>query len=322
MSPGRRIGPYELAEPAGQGEILGVYRARDTERDQPVVLKLIQPHLQEDVGLIMRFGRRAETLARLQHPHLVPVREVSTSKDEVYLVTEAPSGQSLERRLAGRGPLEIDDVLSIVSQVAEALDYAHEQGVLHHDVRPANIYLDAKIARLADFVLLEAVGATPVYMAPEQLDETSAEASDGRSDIYALGVVVYEMLTGNPPFKGTAAEVAAAHLTQRPTPPRVHNPDLLPALDAILLKALAKQPQNRYQTAGELANALYEAVQVARTRRMADSEAFSSRTRDVSETGYKPSKVERKGGLPTWAWIGLGILLAVVVAVIILLATG
>jgi serine/threonine protein kinase len=322
MSPGRRIGPYELSEAAGQGEILGVYRARDTKRDQSVVLKLIQPHLQEDAGLIMRFRRRAETLARLQHPHLVLIREVSVGKDEVYLVTEAPSGQSLERRLAGHGPLEIDDVLSIVSQVAEALDYAHEQGVLHHDVRPANIHLDGKTARLADFLLLEAVGATPVYMAPEQLDETSAEASDGRSDIYALGVVVYEMLTGSPPFKGTATEVAAAHLTQRPTPPRVHNPDLLPALDAILLKALAKQPQNRYQTAGELANALYEAVQVARTRRMADSEAFSSRARGVGETGYKPSKAGRKGGLPTWAWIGLGILLVVVVTAVILLATG
>jgi serine/threonine protein kinase len=317
----RRIDQYELLEIVGQGEILTTYRARDTERDRLAVLKMVQPHLRDDAGLIDRFRREAEALTRLRHPHIVPVHAANIAEDAVYLVADAPAGESLERRLAGHGPLEVDDVLSIALQVAEALDYAHEQGVLHHDLRPANIYLADKTAVLTDFHLLESVGATPVYMAPEQLDETSAETADRRSDAYALGVIIYEMLTGRPPFTGTAADVAAAHLTQRPTPPRVHNPELLPALDAILLKALAKQPQSRYQTAGELATRLHEAVQVAQTRRMADNGMFDSKARMAGGTGYKPSSSDSEGSVPAWVWVGLGILLVVVAAVVILLVT-
>jgi serine/threonine-protein kinase len=320
--PQRRLDQYELLEPPSQGEVLSIYRARDTKHDQSVVIKLVHSHLRDDKELIDRFRREAESLIQLRHPNIVPVRDFGIDADAIYLVTDAPAGESLERRLAGQGALEIDDVLSIVSQVAKALDYAHEQGVFHHDLRPANVCLDDKVASLTNFYVLEAVGATPVYMAPEQLDETSAEAADRRSDAYSLGVIIYEMLTGRAPFLGTATEVAAAHLNQRPTPPRVHNPDLLPALDAILLKALAKQPQSRYQTAGQLAIALHEAVQVARTRRMADDGAFAARARLAGETSHKSSFSEDEGGWPTWVWVGLGILLVVVVAVVVLLVTG
>lgn len=321
MALGTRLDQYELLEIAGQGEIFTVYRAHDTERDRPVILKLIQSHLRDDSDLIDRFHREAERLIRLRHPHIAPVHDVNISEDALYLVADHPAGEPLERRLAGHGPLEIDDMLSIVSQVAEALDYAHGQGVLHHDVRPANIYLEGRSSVLTDFYLLEAVGATPVYMAPEQLDETSAETVDRRSDAYALGVVVYEILTGRPPFEGAAADVAAAHLTQRPTPPRMHNPDLLPALDVILLKALAKQPQSRYQTAGELATALHEAVQAAQTRRMADDGVFDNRAGTGNEMTSRPLPLDSEGGVPAWVWVGAGILLVVVVAAVILLAT-
>lgn len=322
MSQGRRLGRYELLDTQGEGEILTVYRARDTERNRPVILKLVHPHLQDDAELIARFQRRAEDLLSLRHAHIVSALDASFEKDAFYLVTEIPEGESLERRCAGHSPMEVDDVLSIISQVAQALDYAYRQGVGHHDVRPTNIFLKQKSAVLANFHLLEAVGATPTYMSPEQLDETSAEAVDQRSDAYALGVVVYTMLTGRPPFEGTAADVAAAHLAQRPLPPRVHNPGLFPALDAILLKALAKQPQSRYQSAGELAAALHEAVRTAQTRRMTDGSIFDNNPSIANKRGYNRSSSHAEGGVPAWIWVGLGILLIVVVVTIILLATG
>ena len=193
----------------------------------------------------------------LNHPHIIPILEATTEPDAFYVVSGIPDGESLERWLAGQAPVDVDNTLSIIPQIAEALDYAHEQGVVHHDVRPSNIYINGNTAVLTGFFLLEAIGAAPTYVAPEQLDETSAEVADRRSDVYALGVVVYEMLTGRPPFEGTSADVAAAHLTQRPLSPRLHNPDLFPALDAILLKALAKQPSARYQSASALAIALH-----------------------------------------------------------------
>lgn len=322
MTQGRRIGQYDLLEVLGEGEILTVFRAMDSQRDRPVILKLVQPHLQSDADLIARFRHRAEELLNLQHPHILPVLDVSFEKDAAYLVTDTPDGESLEQRRVGHGPLEIDDALSIIAQVAQALDYAHELGVCHYDVRPANIYLKNNTAVLADFFLLEALGTTPIYLAPEQLDETSAEIPDQRSDAYSLGVIVYEMLTGRPPFEGAAADVATAHLAQRPLAPRVHNPDLLPAVDAILLKALTKQPDRRYQRAGALATTLHEAVQTAQTRRMTDEGVFDARTGHADEKPYRPSAVFSTGGFPTWVWIGLGILLVVVIAIIILLITG
>ncbi len=327
MTSGTRIGPYELLESVGQGKIFTIYRARDTERDRLVILKLVQHHLTSDEDLVDRLRREASKLISLRHSLIVPIHDVVVDTDSiqaggVYLVSDVPQGQSLEQRLASHGPLEVDSILLIVSQLANALDYAYERGVLHHDVRPANIYLDDdNMARLADFYLLEAVGATPIYMAPEQLDETSAESADRRSDVYALGIVIYEMLTGRLPFEGTRADVAAAHLAERPTPPRVHNPDLLPALDAILLKALSKQPYNRYQTASRLASALHEAVQTALTRRMSDDGVFDTMPRPADDTAYGASSSDDEDGTPVWIWVGVGILLLVVIATIILLAT-
>lgn len=322
MAKARRLGRYELLQEEAQGEILALYRARDTENDRPVILKLIQASAHKDAELAARFRNRAEQLLSLNHPNISPALDASFEGETYYLVAAVPEGEPLERQCAVKCPIEVDDVLSIVSPVAQALDYAHDQGVLHRDVRPDHIFLHDNTVVLTDFFLLEAVGASPVYMAPEQLDETSAEAADRRTDVYALGVIIYSLLTGRPPFEGTAADVAAAHLTQRPLAPRVHNPDLFPAIDAILLKALAKQPQSRYQSAGELAAALHEAVQTAQTRRMADAGIFDDNVRMVSEVGRRLSPPPGEGGIPVWVWVGLGILLVVVITVVILMVTG
>lgn len=308
----KRVEQYELLELAGQGEILVIYRVRDTERNRPAILKLVQPHLQDDAELLDGFRRRAEELARLRHPRIVPLRDTGVSEQGPYLVTDVPAGESLARRLAGHGQFEVDDALSIVAQVADALDFAHDQGIIHRDVRPANIYLDGKTVQLTNFYLLEAIGGAPVYRAPEQSDGIGVEVADQRSDTYALGVVVYEMLTGKLPFEDIP--------TVRPTPPRMHNPDLPPAVDAILLKALAKQPQGRYQTAGELATALHKAVQIAQTRRMTGGEVFNGQARPA-ETPIHSWPLDSVGGIPAWIWVGIGILLIVLAAIVILLAT-
>jgi serine/threonine-protein kinase len=321
MTKGRRVGRYELLEDVAQGEILTIYRARDTERDRPVIVKMVHTSPQEDSELVARFRRRSEELLSLRHPNISPVLDASFGPEALYLVASIPEGESLDQRCARHGPLEVDDVLSIISQVAEALDYAHGHEVLHHDIRPANVFLHNKTVMLTDFFVLEAVGASPVYMAPEQLDETSGQATDQRSDAYAVGVIVYKMLTGRPPFEGTAADVAAAHLTQRPLAPRVHNPDLFPAVDAILLKALAKQPQSRYQSAGELVTALHEAVQTAQTRRIAEVGVFGDPVRIAREAARRTQSSPSAEGIPTWIWVGLGILLIVVITVVILLVT-
>lgn len=321
MVEGRWLGPYKLVEVTARGELLAHYRAYDTQRDRPVLIKLVHSHMQDDADLINRASQRAQALLDLHHPNIVSIRDARFEPDAVYFVTDIPEGESLEQRLAQHGPLEVDDALSIISQVAAALDYAHEQGTFHHDIRPANIILQDGTALLTDFFMLEALGATPAYAAPEQLDETSAGTPGSRSDAYALGVVVYEMLAGKPPFEGSAAEVALAHLTQRPLSPRLHNPDLFPSLDAILLKALSKQPQSRYQSAGSLANALREAVQAAQTRRMADEGVFGNSRTNADETSYNALTSITAGGVPLWIWIGLGILLTVVVSSAILLAT-
>lgn len=321
MVEGRWLGPYKLVEVTARGELLAQYRAYDTQCDRPVLIKLVHSHVQDDADLINRVSQRAQALLDLHHPNIVSIRDARFEPDAVYFVTDIPEGESLEQHLAHRGPLEVDDALSIISQVAAALDYAHEQGTFHHDIRPANIILQDGTALLTDFFILEALGATPAYAAPEQLDETSAGTPGSRSDAYALGVVVYEMLAGRPPFEGSAAEVALAHLTQRPLSPRLHNPDLFPSLDAILLKALSKQPQSRYQSAGSLATALREAVQAAQTRRMADDGVFGDSRANADETSYNALTSITAGGVPLWVWIGLGILLIVVVSSAILLAT-
>ena len=320
MSQRQRLGQYELVDLLAQGEILSVYSGYDTKRGRTVILKSVLPQLQDDTELTARFCRRAEQLLLLSHSHIVPALEAGFERGALYLVSDVPDGESLERRLLSQGAVEIDDVISIFSQVAEALDYAHQHGIFHHDLRPAHIYLRDKAASLTDFSLLEAIGATPTFLAPEQLDETSAEVADGRTDSYALGAIIYQTLAGKPPFEGAAEDVATAHLTQRPLPPRVHNPDLFPAVDAILLKALAKQPKRRFQSAGELMDALEEALRTAQTRRL--TQAGPNRSASTNDTANTSSSRRKQDRAPVWVWIGLGILLAVVITSVILLAAG
>lgn len=316
-----RLDHLELLERLEQGDVIETYRARDVQNDRLVLVKRIRPDRMSDAGLVEQFRRAATPFLGLHLPHAAPVHAVHADQEACYLVTDPPAGESLAQRMARSGPLEVDDVLSVVTDIAEALDCAHKQGLLHLDIRPDNIYLVGNEARLTNWRVVEAVGAAPAYQPPEQLDPDRAAELGPPSDVYALGCVVYEMLTGRPPFEGTPEQVKLAQQTQRPSPPRIYNPDLLPALDAILLKALAKPLQARYKSAGELSAALHEAVQLARTRRMGEELAFGTlwpgdrATRPVSTSNWR-------AGLPLWVWVGIGLLGVVVAALLILLLTG
>jgi hypothetical protein len=224
-----RLGKYEILEEIGRGAFAAVYKARDTELDRDVALKVLHPQLTTDPKFIQGFRREARTAARLQHPHIVTVHEVGEDAGQHYLAMALLSGRTLDKRLA-EGPLPVEQAVSIVEQVADALDTIHGEGLVHRD-------------------------GTPHYMAPEQAKANTQ--ADTRSDVYALGVVVYEMLTGRVPFEAdTPLAVLNAHVHDAPPDPSTLNRGLDAGIAAVILKALKKVPAKRYQSAGAFATAL------------------------------------------------------------------
>jgi len=241
-----------------------VYKAYQPAMDRYVALKVPSAHLLEDAQFRARFQREARTIAQLEHPHILPVHDFGEDDGVPYLVMRYVDAGTL-RDLASRGPVPLDQAVRLVAEVAEALAYAHRQGVVHRDVKPANVLLDRDgTALLTDFgiaklveqtvQLTQGVLGTPSYMAPEQV---TGKPVDERTDIYALGVTLYELLTGRRPFDGeTPLAVAFKHVSDPLPPPRQVNPALPEAAERIMLRALAKDPADRYQRAGDLARDL------------------------------------------------------------------
>jgi serine/threonine-protein kinase len=271
MLEGRQLGAYALRHLLGQGGMSRVYLAQDVRLGRDVAVKVLDERLASQAGFRDRFLREARLAAALDHSHIVPIYDVG-EYPLLYLVMPFLSGGSIQQLLV-RTPLPPDEAVSYVTQVADALGYAHRLGVVHRDVKPANMLLhaDGRVL-LSDFGLAKTwAGApypghvpahqpdagTPEYMAPEQVQGLS----DARSDLYALGVVLYLLLTGQLPFTGPHSEaIMAAQVSQSPIAPRALNARLTPALDVVVLCALAKRPEERFQTAGELARALLTAV--------------------------------------------------------------
>jgi serine/threonine-protein kinase len=232
-----------------------VYRAYEPALDRPIALKILAPELAHQPGFVARLRREAISAARLRHPNIALLYEFGQADETTFLAMEYVPGQSL-RQLLAAGPLPTERALSILSQIGQALDYAHAMGIVHRDVKPSNILvgprdhavlIDFGLAEMAESSLLTADGAvlgTPHYMAPEQADGRGAAA---RSDQYALAAVAYEMLTGVPPFHGRGATaVVYAHVHEPPTPPNERRPALPSAVNAVLLRALSKNPDERY----------------------------------------------------------------------------
>ena len=259
-------GRYRLDELIGEGGMAIVYRAYDLVLSRPVAVKILRAQYGSEASFLRRFEREAQAAARLAHPNIVNVYDVGQDDGLYYIVMEYVRGQTLKQLILQRAPFRIDQAVYILRQVAAALDYAHQHGLVHRDVKPQNILVDAQgvikvtdfgIAKgLTDASLTEAgIGMGTVhYVSPEQ---ARGEPATPASDIYALGVVLYEMLTGRLPFDAdNPIGLAMLHVSAPPPPPSQFNADLPSQVDAILLRALAKDPAHRYPTASALAEAL------------------------------------------------------------------
>ncbi len=268
---GQTLGQYEVVALLGKGGMATVYRATQTSIGRDVAVKVIKPDLVESSGFIDRFKREASTIASLSHPHILKVFDYGHHGEVVYLVMELLKGGSLADRIK-QGPLSLPDIEQVLTQVGSALDYAHLRGIIHRDLKPQNVLLDELgNAHLTDFgiaKLLDATTAltqsgaaigTPAYMPPEQW---RGEAVDARSDIYAFGVMLFEMLTGQLPYRAeTPYAFMHQHLNQSLPSVRSLRPDLPPSLEAVLNKTLAKNPDERYGSADQVVNAFRNSVQ-------------------------------------------------------------
>lgn len=267
---GRTVGKYRLMEKLGQGGMAQVYKAYQPDLDRYVAVKILHPHLTGDPEFEARFRREARAVAALEHPNIVRIYDFDTAEGLAFLVIECVEGTNLRTRLremAGRGDLmELAEVGRITGALADALDYAHRQGVVHRDLKPSNVLIgaggravlnDFGVARMLDATAITESGSTPgtpAYMSPEQ---GQGEPGDARSDVYALGVLLYQLCTGHVPFDAdTPYAIILKHITAPLPPPRTLRPDLPEAVERVILKAMAKDPDGRFQTAGEMAGAL------------------------------------------------------------------
>ncbi len=259
-------GRYRIDREVGRGGMAHVYRATDTVLGRVVAVKVLNPGSASDPSFVERFRREARAAARLNHPNVVAVFDTGSDGDIHFIVMELVEGRSLAEVLAADGPLEPAPAATIAEGIADALSFAHANGLVHRDVKPANVMLtsagqvkvmDFGIARLATsntITQASTVFGTAAYLAPEQAQGLRV---DGRADVYALGVVLYEMLAGRVPFRAdTALAVASKHVLERPEPPSAVRPGIPTGLEAVALRALEKDPGDRYRSAAEMAAAL------------------------------------------------------------------
>jgi serine/threonine protein kinase len=278
LTSGTKLGPYEIVAPLGSGGMGEVYRARDTRLDRDVAVKVLPANLSSDANLRQRLEREAKAVSRLSHPHICTLHDIGHHDGRDFLVMELVEGETLETRLI-KGPLPPDQTIRIATQIADALAKAHKLGITHRDLKPSNVMLTKSGAKLMDFGLAKQSGPAPLaqaltqmtaeqakltsegmlvgtfqYMAPEQLEGKEADA---RADIFALGELIYEMVTGKPAFTGKSrASLIAAILTTDPPPITQLQRLAPPALERVVRKCLAKDPDDRWQSASDLASEL------------------------------------------------------------------
>lgn len=265
---GKQLGEYRLEALLAQGGMARVYRAVDVRLRRQAVVKVIDPRFHNDPDYLMRFEREARAIARLDHPNIVRLYRFDKQEDWLYMAMQQVDGADLGTVLAGyradREFMEPADACRIIAEVCSALDYAHQKGVIHRDVKPANILLDRQgRAFLTDFglALMVEVGTrgeifgSPHYIAPEQA--ISSAKAVPQSDLYSIGVILFEMFTGNVPFKAAEPlDIARLHMSEPPPAPRQLRPEISPQLEAVILRALAKSPEERYPNGAALVKAL------------------------------------------------------------------
>ncbi|MFN8582923.1 MAG: serine/threonine-protein kinase [Gemmatimonadaceae bacterium] len=321
---------YRIEREIGAGGMAIVYLARDLRHNRAVALKV----LRADIGAAMgadRFRREVALTAAFQHPHILSLFDSGEAAGQLYYVTPYVDGETLKQKLKREGQLRIADALEITRQIADALDYAHHRGIVHRDIKPANILLDAHAhdgrahALVADFGIAHALptgadsasgsspgtsqahaharltSGTPMYMSPEQT--MGDNRVDGRSDVYSLACVVYEMLAGQPPFTGATVEALAARKFSGTFPSITPiRPHVEPSVDAVIARALVPIPADRYASAGEFAGALAEALGAT------DSSGSLSRRQATGDAGAGIRGRIRRPGLVALGAVALALI--------------
>src|SRR5438128_859484 len=264
--------PYRIERELGGGGMSRVFLAQETALKRPVVIKVLPPEMAAGVN-VERFRREVELAASLQHPHIVPLLSAAASGDLLYYTMPLVEGESLRAKLARQGELPVSETIRVLADVADALAYAHAHGVVHRDIKPDNVLISGKHAVVTDFGVSKAVSAssggsltslgvalgTPAYMAPEQA--AADPHLDHRADLYALGILGYEMLTGRPPFTAATPQATlAAQVTQTPQPVTAQRPAVPGALNALVMRCLEKHPADRFQSAGAVLETLEQMV--------------------------------------------------------------
>jgi serine/threonine-protein kinase len=309
---------YRLERELGRGGMATVYLARDLQHDRPVAIKVLQPELAISLGP-ERFLREIKVVAGLQHPTILPVHDSGEAGGRLWFAMPFVEGESLRTRLAREGELPVAEVVRLLRDVVDGLACAHQHGVVHRDIKPDNVLLSGHHAVVADFGVAKALTAaaddsaltsagmaigTPAYMAPEQA--TADPHADHRADIYAVGVMAYEMLTGAPPFSGpTPQAVLAAHLTDTPRSITKARPSVPPALEALVLRCLEKRPADRWQSAEELLQRL-ESITLGDTTPGAPTVPVGSVPRSAPSRRLRVAAVAALValiGVGVWGWL-------------------
>jgi serine/threonine protein kinase len=280
---GRTLSKYRIVARLGRGGMAEVYKAYQPGLNRYVAIKVLHSHLADDEDFIGRFEREATAVARLRHPHIVQVFDFDLENDLYFMVMEFVEGPTLKAELKERSVkgqiFTLAETSRIITALASAIDYAHSRGMVHRDLKPANIMFtvegqvvltDFGIARIVGatrYTLTGAISGTPAYMSPEQ---GQGERGDERSDIYSLGVILYEMVTGRVPFDAdTPFAIIMKHINESLPLPTMVNPNIPEAVERVILKAMSKNPDDRYQSANEMAKALRDAVGVSADQTLA-----------------------------------------------------
>ena len=296
---GSIVGQYEIIERIGRGGMATVYRGRHTRLNRDVAIKVLHPMLNDDDSFLRRFSREAQLVAQLEHPHIVPIYDFAEHEHQPYLVMRLVEGDTLKERMT-QGTLSRDEILRIAQAVADGLDYAHGQGVLHRDIKPSNIMLtSASGVYIADFGLARMAQAgestlsqdmimgTPQYISPEQAKGN--KEIDGRTDLYSFGIILYELVTGQAPFQSeTTYSIIHMQIFDAPPLPSAVNPAITPDMEAVLLKALDKEPGSRYETGRELVAAFGQAFAAMPEDFAPDGEAVLPDYTPVGVTRIQP----------------------------------
>jgi len=339
LQPGQMLGAYRIINQVGQGGMATVYKAYQPSMDRNVAIKVLPRQLAESAEFVARFQQEARTIARLEHPHILPVFDYGESDGTTYFVMRYLEAGTLKDKMQA-GPLSLNEIDNLFSQLAGALGYAHSHGVIHRDLKPANALVDEQgnlfltdfgIAKLLEsasprLTQTDAIMGTPAYISPEQ---ARAQTVDQRSDIYSLGIILYEMVTGRVPFTAdTPLAVILKHVSDPLPLPSILKPDIPEAIEQVILKALAKEPDDRYATTAEFLAAWKRALQDKDTVRRAPERTMMSTPASTPasrpfEPVSAPKASSKSGGYTGWiVGCGIGACILLTVAGFVVFASG